>query len=131
MAKNVIINQITYQNVPAVDIPKTDGGEARFVDTSDATLVSGNQLLTGVSAYSDGVKISGTIPIKMAQRYVPSTTDQVIACGSYLNEDQTIAGDSNLVPQNIAGGVTIFGVQGSLSTPTITQDSVTKVLSII
>lgn len=31
------------------------------IDTSDATLTSGSQMLDGVTAYADGVKITGTI----------------------------------------------------------------------
>jgi hypothetical protein len=42
MAHNVIINGVTYQNVPEVDIPKSEGGTAKFMDTSDATLASGD-----------------------------------------------------------------------------------------
>lgn len=34
------------------------------IDTSDATLTSGNQMLEGASAYSKGKKYSGTIPTK-------------------------------------------------------------------
>ena len=30
MAQNVIINSVTYQNVPEVDIPKSGGGTAKF-----------------------------------------------------------------------------------------------------
>ena len=36
MAQNVIINGVTYQNVPEVDIPKSGGGSAKFYDTSGA-----------------------------------------------------------------------------------------------
>ena len=37
MAKNVIINGVTYNSVPEVNIPINGGGTARFMDTSDAT----------------------------------------------------------------------------------------------
>ena len=37
---------------------------------------------------------------------------------------------AKIIATNIKSGVTILGVAGSLSTPTITQDSSTKVLSI-
>jgi hypothetical protein len=42
MAQEVVINGVTYQNVPEVDIPKVGGGIAKFMDTSDATLSSGD-----------------------------------------------------------------------------------------
>ena len=220
MAQNVIINGVTYQNVPAVDIPKATSGTARFMDTSDATLASGDEMLSGVTAYSDGVKVTGSIAtktsadltangatvsvpagyyasaaskavatgevtapslisghnsdivisssgqvnlqetisvtprvttagyvsagtagsalvklqssvnVKGAQTYTPGTTNQTIAPFQYLTDVQTILGDANLVAGNIVSGVSIFGVSGSATLPSITQDSTTKVLSI-
>ena len=56
MAQNVIINGVTYSNVPQVDIPKADSGTASFYDTSDATLDSGGKMLSGNTAYANGVK---------------------------------------------------------------------------
>ena len=131
MAKNVIINGIVYSNVPSVNIPLSGGGgNAVFLDTSDATLNDGASMLNGVTAYSNGVKYTGSIPSKSAATYTPTTSDQTIAANQYLSGAQTVKGDSNLVAANIASGVTIFGVVGSLSTPTISQDSTTKVLTI-
>jgi hypothetical protein len=43
---------------------------------------------------------------------------------------QTIKGDANLQAANIASGVSSFGVEGALTTPVISQDGTTKVLSI-
>jgi len=131
MAKNVIINGVTYQNVPEVQMPLASGsGSARFVDTDDATLDNGNKMLDGVTAYADGVKYSGTIQSKAAATYTPGTSDQTIAAGQYLAGAQTVKGSTNLVASNIRSGVQIFNVTGSLSTPTITQDQSTKVLTI-
>ena len=44
MAQNVIINGVTYQSVPEVDIPKSGGGTAKFTDVSDATAVAADVL---------------------------------------------------------------------------------------
>lgn len=130
MAQNVIINGVTYQNVPQVQIPKSGGGNAEFYDTSDATLDNGNKMLSGSTAYANGVKYTGSISSKSAQTYTPTTSDQTINAGQYLSGAQTIKGDANLTSANIASGVSIFGVAGSLSSATISQDSTTKVLSI-
>lgn len=218
MAQNVVINGVTYQSVPEVDIPKSGGGTATFVDTSDATLTSGDQLLNNVTAYADGVKVTGSIASKSssdltasgatvtapagyyasnatksvssgsatapnsisgtsasvststntitlsktisvtpsvtagyvssgtagnssvsltasvttkgATTYTPTTTNQTIASGTYLTGTQTISGDANLVSGNIVSGKTIFGVAGSATIPSISQDSTTKVLTI-
>lgn len=40
MAQNLIINSVTYQNVPEVDIPKSGGGTAKFYDASGADLTA-------------------------------------------------------------------------------------------
>lgn len=130
MAQNVIINGVTYQNVPKVQIPKAGGGTASFDDTADATLDSGAKMLAGSTAYANGVKYTGSITSKAAQTYTPTTSDQTINAAQYLSGAQTIKGDANLQAQYIADGVEIFGVRGVLASATITQDSVTKVLSI-
>ncbi len=130
MAQNVLINGVRYSNVPYVEIPKTTSGVAVFMDTSDATLDSGASMLNGVTSYSNGVKYTGSIQSKSAQTYTPTTSDQTIQAGQYLGGRQTIKGDPNLTSANIASGVTIFGVAGTLTSATITQDSTTKVLSI-
>ena len=131
MAQNVIINGVTYQNVPRVEIPKSGGGTAQFHDISDATLDNGNKMLSGVTGYgASGAKITGTIPGKTAATYTPGTSYQTIAAGQYMEGAQTIKGDANLQAANIASGVSIFGVEGALTTPVISQDGTTKVLSI-
>lgn len=130
MAQNVIINGVTYQNVPEVNIPKSGGGgTAKFMDTADGN-ASATDILSGKTAYVNGVKITGQIASKAAATYTPTTSDQTIAAGQYLSGAQTIEGDANLQAQYIASGVTIFGVTGSLSAAVISQDSTTKVLSI-
>lgn len=129
MAQNVIINGVTYQNCPEVDIPKSGGGTAKFVDTDDANATA-NDILSGKSAYVNGLKVNGNVSGKAAQTYTPTTSDQTINSGLYLEGAQTIKGDANLVSANILSGVTIFDVPGSLSLPTISQDATTKVLSI-
>lgn len=218
MAQNVIINGVTYNAVPEVDIPKQGGGTAKFTDTSDATLDGGGKMLNGVTAYAGGTKYTGsietktsanlsasgdtvtapagyyatsaskavaagsatapgtisgtsasvstgtnvltltktvsvtpsvtagyvsagtagnssvslsaTVTTKAAATITPGTSNQEIAAGTYLTGKQTISGDANLVAGNIKSGVSIFGVSGSLTAATVSQDGVTKVLSI-
>lgn len=65
-----------------------------------------------VSAISNTYVGSG-ITKKAAATYTPTTSDQTIASGQYLNGAQTIKGDSNLTASNIKSGVNIFGVSGS------------------
>lgn len=220
MAKNVVINGVTYSDVPSVEIPLSGAtGNAAFYDVSDATVSGGGQMLNGVTAYgSGGTKYTGTIAAKTssdltasgatvtvpagyyasqaskavasgsatapatisgtsasvstgtntitlsktvsvtpsvsagyvasgtagnsavsltasvttkaAATITPGTSNQEIAAGTYLTGKQTILGDSNLQSQYIKSGISVFGVQGSLTSASVSQDSVSKVLTI-
>lgn len=132
MAKTIIINGVTYADVPFTESPLASNPSqtAKFYDTSDATLDNGNKMLDGVTAYSNGVKYTGSIQSKSAQTYTPTTSDQTIASGQYLGGVQTIKGDVNLSAGNIKKDVVLFGITGTLQSATIVQDQVTKGLSI-
>lgn len=129
MAQSVVINGVTYADVPEVDIPLSGGGTAKFTDTSDANATAAD-MLSGKTGYVNGSKVTGNIQSKTAASYTPGTSDQTIASGQYLSGAQTILGDANLVAGNILKDTTIFGVTGTLALPAISQDSTTKVLSI-
>lgn len=129
MAQNVVINGVTYQSVPEVDIPTSGGGTAKFMDTSDAN-ATGAQIRNGATAYVDGAKVVGSMTEKSAQTYTPTTSDQTINANQYLAGAQTIKGDANLTSANIVAGKTIFDVAGSATLPSISQDSTSKILTI-
>lgn len=57
---NVIINNVSYQAVPYVSIPKVGGGSAAFYDTSDANATAAS-LLAGAVGYGASGKITGTL----------------------------------------------------------------------
>lgn len=133
MAQNVIINGVTYSNVPSVQIPKSGGGTAEFFDTSSADATAAD-VLTGKKYYigsgeatgsmANNGSTSGTISTKAGTVTIPAgyTSGGTVAISS-TEQAKIIAG-------NIKSGVTILGQAGSLSMPTISQDSSTKVLSI-
>ena len=61
---NVVINGVTYSQVPSVQIPKSGSGTATFYDISDTTLNGNAQLLSGVTGYgADGTKYTGNVTL--------------------------------------------------------------------
>ena len=86
MAQNVIINGVTYSNVPEVNIPKSGGGTAVFTDTSDATLASGDEMLSGKTAYADGTKYTGTIATKTGSDLTASGDTVTVPAGYYASQ---------------------------------------------
>lgn len=96
--------------------------EEKVVSPSDT-----DQIVTP-SAEKDGlssVKVNAISPDyigsgvakKSAQTYTPTTSNQVIAAGQYLNGAQTILGSTELKAANIKQGVQIFGITGTYSDP--------------
>lgn len=63
--------------------------------------------------HSGGGYVNGpSMTDKGAATYTPGRSNQSIGAGYYLTGAQTILGDANLLPQNIAKGKKIFGVNG-------------------
>lgn len=97
-------------------------------DTSDATLNSNGQMLSGVTAYSKGTKYTGNIPTKSSSDLTASTLTVTVPSGFYASNATKTLTDSNLVAGNIKNGTTIFGVTGnytgggSIDTKSITND---------
>lgn len=58
---------------------------------------------------------SQQLPTQASQIITPGTTPQTIQANVYLTGAQTIQGDTNLVPENIKDGASIFGVTGTFS----------------
>ena len=130
---SVVINGVTYANCPEVDIPKSGSGTAKFYDASEADAVAGN-VLTGkvfigqngqdTGSMANNGSTSGTISTKAGTVNIPAgyTSGGTVSISS-TEQAKVIAG-------NIKSGVTLLGVSGSLTTPTISQDGTTHILSI-
>lgn len=131
MAQNVIINGVTYSNVPEVDIPKSGGGTAKFYDTASATAAAGD-ILTGKTAYGASGAVSGTMANNGSTSGTIGTKagTVTIPAGYTTGGTVSLTGVTDCVAGNILTGKTILGVSGSLALPNISQDATTKVLSI-
>ena len=133
MAQNVIINGVTYQSVPEVDIPKSGGGTAKFYDTAGAN-ASAADILTGKTAYGASGEVQGSMPSNGSTSGTISTKAGTVTIPAGYTTGGTVSISSTeqakVIASNIKSGVTLLGVAGSLSLPTISQDSTTKVLSI-
>ena len=92
-------------------------------------VVSAGYVASGTAGNS-AVSLTASIPTKAAATIIPGTSSQEIAAGTYLTGKQTVAGAPNLRSENIVAGVTIFQTEGSAQIPIVTQDAVSKVLSI-
>lgn len=110
-------------DVKSLLIGKAMGGGGQGIDTSDATAIA-SDILSDKTAYAKGQKLIGSILSLDAATITPGIAAQTIAAGKYLAGDQTIAGDANLIAENIKSGVSIFGVSGSLSSPGISPYAV-------
>ena len=131
MAQNVIINGVTYSNVPEVNIPKSGGGTAKFYDTSSADAAQGD-ILSGKKAYGTSGEITGNMTNNGATGGTIGTKagTYTIPAGYTSGGTVSLTNVSDCVSGNILSGKSILGVSGSLAMPTISQDSTTKVLSI-
>lgn len=133
MAQNVVINNVTYQNVPEVDIPKNGGGTAKFYDTSGADATAGD-ILTGKSAFGSTGELSGSMANNGSTSGEISTKAGTVTIPAGYTTGGTVSikssAVSDLTSANLLSGKTVLGVSGSLAMPSISQDSTTKVLTI-
>ena len=133
MAQNVIINSVTYQNVPEVDIPKSGGGTAKFYDTASADISAGD-VLTGKTAFGASGEVSGSMANNGSTSGTISTKAGTVTIPAGFTSGGTVSISSTeqakVIASNIKSGVTLLGVAGSLALPSISQDSTTKILSI-
>ena len=125
MAKNVVIRDVTYNSVPSVEIPLSGGGgNAVFVDTSDATLDSNAKMLDGVTAYANGTKYTGSIATKTSANLTASGDTVTAPAGYYAtNATKSVASGSATAP------ATISGTSASVSTGTNTL-TLSKTISV-
>ena len=99
-----------------------DGNSPRVEVATPMIDVSAGGLITATTEQEKGYVPGGTksathqLTTQGAKTVTPTTTNQTaVASGRYTTGDVKVAGDANLVPENIAEGVSIFGVTGTHS----------------
>lgn len=92
--------------------------------TEDGDITPDNVLLNKIG-YAKGQKIEGNIPSLSGNTYMPTTTDIVIPEKNYLEGDQIIKGDPDLLSENIRYNKNIFDTNGTFTEDgNITSDDV-------
>lgn len=84
-----------------VNVPTSSGG----TDTSDATLNSGAQMLSGVTAYANGTKYIGTIATKSSSDLTASGATVTVPAGYYASQASKSVSSMTL-PTAAAGSAT-------------------------
>lgn len=99
-----------------------DGNTPRVEIALPEITVSSAGLITATSEQEAGYVPGGTksstkqLPTQAAKTVTPGTTNQTaVASGRYTTGAVTVKGDANLKAENIAEGVSIFGVSGTHS----------------
>ena len=140
MANNQYINKVIYGGTTLIDLTGDDvtasdvlsgkkfhlpsgaqgtGACTYNADTSDATAVAA-EILTGKTAYKNGSKLTGTMANRGAVNGTISTkTGQYTVPQGYHDGSGKVSIDATeqakLVATNIRQGITILGVEGSMT----------------
>lgn len=115
VAPNTLLTGTTAHDKTGAQITGTCSYDS---DTSDAT-VAVAEILKDKTAYARGAKIVGTMPNNGAKNYtISNLNDQSITMGFYDGSGK-ISFDSvekaKIIPANIKNGVSILGVQGTMT----------------
>ena len=121
VAPNTLLTGTTAHDKTGAQITGTCSYDS---DTSDAT-VAVAEILKDKTAYARGAKIVGTMPNNGAKNYtISNLNDQTISLGFYDGSGKISidsAEKAKIIPANIKNGVSILGVQGTMTG----QESVT------
>ena len=118
-------------NYASISVPSGNATAPTSITGTAATVSTGTNTLTLTKSVSvtpsvtagyvssgtagnSSVSLTANVTTKAAATITPSTTNQTIAAGTYLTGTQTIAGDADLIADNIISTANIFGVQGNV-----------------
>ena len=117
---SVVINGVTYANCEEVNIPKSGGGTAKYYDGSQTDAATSDVLsgkkFVGTNGEDTGTMVNngatgGTIGTKAGTYSIPS--------GYTSGGTVSLTNVTDCVASNILSGKSILGVNGSLTTPSI------------
>ena len=115
VAPNTLLTSTTAHDKTGAQITGTCSYDS---DTSDAT-VAVAEILKDKTAYARGSKIVGTMPNNGAKNYtISDLNDQTIAMGFHDGSGKISidsAEKAKIIPANIKNGVSILGVQGTMT----------------
>ena len=115
VAPNTLLTGTTAHDKTGAQITGTCSYDS---DTSDAT-VAVAEILKDKTAYARGAKIVGTMPNNGAKNYtISDLNDQSITMGFYDGSGKIsfdLAEKAKIIPANIKNGVSILGVQGTMT----------------
>ena len=115
VAPNTLLKNTTAHDKSGAQITGTCTYDS---DTSDAT-VAVAEILKDKTAYARGAKIVGTMPNNGAKNYtISNLNDQTISLGFYDGSGKISidsAEKAKIIPANIKNGVSILGVQGTMT----------------
>ena len=111
MAQNISLMGASYPDVPAVVLPKTGGGTAKFSDTSDATATA-DKILQGYTAYgADGTKLTGTATASVEAIVV--TEEQDSHGGTIKHISGVNISDSTIDANKVLSGEVAYTANGT------------------
>ena len=119
MAQTVKINGVTYNDVKAFEVPLASDATkvVTYPDTSDATATA-DSMKTGSSAYVNGKKVAGSMPVNGAVSGKIATKDGTVTVPAGYTPGGSVAIDdtekAKLVAANIRKGISVLGVTGSM-----------------
>ena len=118
MAQDIVIRSTVYQDVPSIEVPLDPGpGNAVFVDTSDATLNDAGNLPSGVTAYANATKYTGTAAENDSSDLTVSGATVTVPAGFYASSASGTVASGSASP---ASTISATGASVSTGTNTLT-----------
>ena len=138
MANNQYVNKVIYGGQTLIDLTGDDVTAAQVLsgikfhlpsgaqgtgsctydaDTSDATATAA-EILSTKTAYKNGSKLTGTMPNRGAVSLTITARDTAVTITQGYHDGSgsaTIADKDKLIPANIRQGITILGIEGTMS----------------